>query len=187
MGTLGPNPGGTFVSDATLGVVSITNPANAVASDNSYATAILLLSQISNYLKVTNFGFTIPTDATITGVTVAIERSSTVLNGTHDDSIKLVKGGTISGNEKATATQWPTSDGVATYGSATDLWGLTLTPADINASTFGVAISAIADLASTAQVDYVSITIDYTGSGRSGFEKQHLTVGNGMSRNELAS
>ena len=28
------------------------------------------------------------------------------------------------------------------YGRISDLWGLSLTPADINASTFGVAISA---------------------------------------------
>lgn len=165
MGTF-TNSGGTFASDNTLGAVAITNASNAQLSDNSYATSVLLLSQISNYLKVTNFNFTIPTDATITGITVSVERSSTVLNGTHDSSVKLVKGGTISGNDKASATQWPTSDGTATYGSATDLWGLSLTPADINSSGFGVVVAAVADLASTAQVDYVTITVDYQGSNR---------------------
>lgn len=186
MGTF-TNNGNTFASDNTLGVVSITNPSNAQLSDNSYATAVLLLSQISNYLKVTNFGFTIPTDATITGITVSIERSSNTLNGTHDDSIRLVKGDVISGNDKATAAQWPTSDAVATYGSSTDLWGLTLTPADINLSTFGVVIAAIADLASTAQIDYITITIDYTGSNKPGGRFRSISVGSGMARSEAAT
>ena len=163
MGTF-TNSGLTFASDSTLGVVAITNPANASASDNAYATAILLGTQTTQYLKATNFQFAIPTDATVTGVTVSIERSSTVGSTTNDNSVKLVKGGTISGNDKATGTSWPTSDGTATYGSSTDLWGLTLTPSDINASTFGVVVSAITTLAATAQIDYISITIDYSGS-----------------------
>lgn len=187
MGTLGPNSGGTFASDSTLGVVAITNPSNAQISDNSYATSVLLITQISNYLKVTNFNFFIPLDATITGVTVSVERSSNTLNGTQDSSVRLVKGGAISGNDKASGSLWPTSDAVATYGSATDLWGLTLTPTDINSSGFGVVINASAALASTAQIDYVSITIDYTGSNRYGNQGAHFTVGSGMSRNEVAA
>lgn len=186
MGTF-TNNGNTFASDNTLGVVAITNPANAQTSDNTYATAVLLLSQISNYLKVTNFNFLIPSDATITGVTVSIERSSNTLNGTHDDSIKLVKGGVILGNELASASQWPTSDAVATYGSSSNLWGLTLTPADVNASTFGVVISAIADLASTAQVDQVTMAIDYIGSNRPASTVPRIQVGSGMSRSEGAN
>ena len=185
MGTFGPNGGGTFASDNTLGVVSITNPGNALASDNSYATSVLLLSQISNYLKVTNFNFSIPTDAIIVGVTVSIERSSNTLNGTHDDSVRLVVGGAISGSDKASATQWPTSDAVASYGSSSDLWGLTPTPTDINASNFGVAVAAIADLASTAQIDYVSMTVDYIGSNKPGNALRQVKAGNGMSRSDL--
>lgn len=186
MGTF-TNIGNTFANDATLGVVSITNASNAQLSDNSYATAVLLLSQISNYLKVTNFNFSIPTDATITGITASIERSSNTLNGTHDSSIKLVKGGSITGNDKASASQWPTSDAVVTYGSSTDLWGVTLTPTDINLSTFGIVISAVADLASTAQIDQVTITVDYLGSNRPASTTPRVQVGAGMSRNEVAS
>lgn len=180
------NSGGTFASDNTLGVVSITNPTNAALSDNSYATAVLLITQISNYLKVTNFGFNIPLDATISGITVSVERSSNTLNGTHDSSVKLIKGGTISGNDKASANIWPTADAAATYGSATDLWGLTLTPANVNASDFGVVISAVADLASTMQIDYVSITVEYIGSNR-GYVKKYFKAGNGLSTTEEAS
>lgn len=183
MGTF-TNSGGTFASDNTLGVVAMSNPTNAQISDNSYVTAVLLITQISNYLKVTNFGFTIPADATITGITASVERSSTVLNGTHDNSVRLVKGGVISGNDKASATLWPTSDATATYGSSTDLWGLTLTPSDVNASTFGMVIDAVADLASTLQIDYVSLTVDYTGSNKFGILGKRIKAGDGISVNE---
>lgn len=179
--------GGTFATDSALGAVDWTSAGNAALSDDSRSTSILLLGQLSRYLKVTNFNFNIPLDATITGVTVSIERSTDTLNATHDNSVKLVKSGVISGNEKAVANLWPTSDATATYGSATDLWGLTFTPTIINASDFGVVVSAIADLAGTAQIDYISIAVDYIGSNRPGNDIRHISVGNGMSRNDLAS
>ena len=185
MGTLGSNNGTTFVDDSTIGTITVTNPSNVASSDNVYATMVLLITQVSHYLKCTNFNFTIPLDATVTGITVAIEHSSTVLNATTDSSIKIVKTGVISGNEKATGTLWPTSDAVATYGSASDLWGLAWTPADINASTFGVAIAASATLAGTGQVDYVSITVDYTGSNKAGNLLRQVKVGDGMGRSDL--
>lgn len=161
MSTVGPSAGGTFATDTALGSIAWTSASNAVASDNSYATSILLLGQITNYLKVTNFGFNILSDATITGITVNIERSTTVLNATHDNSIKLVKGGVIGGTDKAVAGLWPTSDGVAIYGSSADLWGQTWKPSDINSSNFGIVMSGIADLAGTAQIDFISIIVDY--------------------------
>lgn len=185
MGTYGPNAGATFTSDATLGVVAWTNPTNAAVQDATYATAVLLLSQISNYLKVTGFGFAIPADATISGVTVNIRRSGNTLNATQDDSVKLVQGGTIAGNEKASGSLWATSDATATYGSSTDLWGLTLVPADVNLSTFGVGIAALAALAGTAQIDYVSVTVAFLGSNRLAGQVRQMSCGSGMSRSDL--
>ena len=188
MGTYGPLGGGTFTDDATVGTVSISNPSNVASSDNSYATSILLLSQVSHYCKATNFGFLIPSDATVTGITVTIERSTTVIASLIDNSVKIVKGGTISGNEKATGANWPNSDANAIYGSSTDTWGLTWIPADINASNFGVAISVNASLlAGTGQIDYISIQVDYTGSNRPESTLSHISVGDGMGRNEQAS
>lgn len=188
MGTLGPNSSGTIVDDATIGTISITNVTNAAASDNLYATIVMLLSQVGHYIKATNFGFAIPTDATITGVTVEVEKSSTALAALEDNSIKLVKTGAITGNEKAVAGAWPTSDAYSTYGSSSDLWGLALTPADINASTFGVAVSAKASLlAGTAQIDHIRITVDYTGSNKPGNAYRRVSVGDGMGRSESAT
>lgn len=181
------NGGNTFASDNTLGVVSITNPSNAQLSDDTYATSVLLITQVSNYLKVTNFLFGVPSDATITGVTLSVEKSGNTLNATVDSSVRLVKGGVISGNDKASASLWSTSDAVATYGSSTDLWGLTLTPADVNSSSFGFVINASATLAGTAQIDYVSLQIDYIGSNKPVGTVPRVQVGNGVSRNDLAT
>lgn len=188
MGTYGPLAGGTFTTDNIIGAVAWTSASNASASDNSYATSVLLLGQVSNYLKATNFGFAIPNDATVTGVTVNVERSSNTLNGTHDSSVKLAVSGATTGNDKANAgLEWPTSDAVATYGSATDSWGAAWTPALINNSTFGVEVASIADLASTAQIDYISITVDYTGSNRDGNMIRQFKTGNGVSVSEGAN
>lgn len=184
MGTFGPNSGTTFASDNTLGAVAITNPSNAQFTDASYATSVLLGGQISNYLKVTAFNFGVPSDATITGITVSVTRHSTVGSTMNDSSVRLVKGGVISGNDKASATSWGTGDATVTYGSSSDLWGLSLTPTDVNISTFGVVINATAALAATVDIDSVLITVDYIGSNRPGNYGSRVQVGNGMSRNE---
>ena len=186
MGTMGPNIGSTFASDGTLGSIAIASPTNAQSSDNTYANAALLLGQISNYLKVTNFNFAIPTDATISGITVSVERNATSLSAVNDSSLRLVKGGVISGNDKASATPWTTSDVVATYGSASDLWGLTLTPSDVNASNFGVVINAAASLAATANIDQVTMTIDYQGSNRPQSQGRRV-IATGLSQTEGVS
>ena len=101
---------------------------------------------ISHYLKATNFNFNIPAGATIQGVTVAVNRSSTGTASPYirDNSIRLIQQGNIVGSNRAQATDWPTTMGTATYGGLTDTWGTTgLSVSDINNSNFGVALSAI--------------------------------------------
>lgn len=166
MGTLGPNNAATLANDSLLGLIAMSNPTNAQLSDDAYVTAVLALGQTSQYLKATGFNFTIPLDAMITGITVEVERSATALSALSDSSVRLVQGGVISGDNKAAAGTWPTTDTYQTYGSATDLWGLSLTPADINASNFGVVFSAAAALAATLQIDHIRITVSYLGSNR---------------------
>lgn len=166
MGTLGPNNSLTLANDSLLGVIAMSNPTNAQLSDDAYVTAVLALGQVSQYLKATNFSFTIPLDATITGITVEVERSATALSAVSDSSVRLVKGGVVSGDNKAAGGTWPTVDAYQSYGGATDLWGLALTPQDVNAATFGVVLNASAALAATLQIDHVRITVHYVGSNR---------------------
>lgn len=76
--TLGPNGTGTGADDASVGTITWSNPGNITASDNTYATNLTgCITSVSHYLKATNFGFSVPAGATITGITVEIERKGT--------------------------------------------------------------------------------------------------------------
>lgn len=183
MSLQGPFSGATFADDGTVGTISLANATNAIVSDNIYVTWVLLLAQLGHYLKATNFSFTVPPDATIQGIVVEVEKSTTVGTSITDQSVKIIKGGVISGTEQASAAQWPTSDAYTTYGSSTDLWGLSWTPADINGSTFGVAIAPNCGLAATAQVDHIRISVSWAGSNRPS-SLGRISAGTGISCNE---
>ena len=159
---------GAGASVAGPGTVAWTTPNNAFTSDGAVAYAGLA-SNGSAYLRLTSFGFAVPAGATINGVSVAVERSSSSASANiRDASVKLVKASVVTGSEHAnTALQWPTADTVATYGSGSDLWGTTLTQADVNNAGFGVVIAAqnLNSAGSFARIDAVTITLTYTGSG----------------------
>ena len=80
MATQGPNSGGTFANDVTVGTIAWTTPSNAAISDGVFtAAAVLCSTAASNYLKATNFGFSIPVGSTINGILVEIQKKQ---NGT---------------------------------------------------------------------------------------------------------
>ena len=140
----GPNNPATGAQDTTIGTIAWGSYTNSFSDNATYDAVSLGKNVISYYNKATNFSFSgIPSDATIKGIKVEI--NGYVENTFMDDySVKIVKGGTITGNELASATDWPTSDAGAyrTYGGTTDLWGAAWSPSDINSNTgFGVAFS----------------------------------------------
>lgn len=172
MASQGPNSPGTTANDAAIGTLAWGTTSNAVSSDDSYAERLLSSFAASQYLKVTNFGFSIPSGATIDGILVEIElKTDSGSFYIQDNSVKIVKGGTISGTDKkrAGSSYWTPSEAVISFGGATDLWGVSWTDSDINSSGFGVGISARIDTgkaSSTAQIDHIRITVYYTaGSG----------------------
>lgn len=120
-----------------------------------------MASTASQYLKATNFGFTIPGGSVIEGIVVEIERKGSVANQSEDNRVRIVKAGAIGATDKASAADWPTSDAYASYGLFNDLWGETWTAAEINASDFGVAISAYALANGTSSIDHIRITVYY--------------------------
>ncbi|MEP7164084.1 MAG: T9SS type A sorting domain-containing protein [Ferruginibacter sp.] len=157
-------------ADATgIGTVTWSNPGNITTAGTPYATASIGAGATSHYLVGTNYTFGIPANATVKGVQVVINRNAgNVFGGVGDQAVYLVKAGVVqtAGNNKAGGT-WPTSFGTATYGSATDLWNLTLTATDINATGFGVALAGKNNdfFTLTATVDYMQITVTYTVPG----------------------
>ncbi|MBS1921461.1 MAG: T9SS type A sorting domain-containing protein [Bacteroidetes bacterium] len=163
----GPVNGGTFTVVAIPGSTQTwVNPGNVAASDNVYASfgSITTANAYTDYLVVTNFGFAIPGGSTITGIVVEVERSDVNFR-TIDNSVKIVKGGIIGGDEKAVSATYPLTDTYQQYGNAGDLWGLAWTDADINASNFGMAVSAkkinSPSGAATGKIDDIRITVYY--------------------------
>lgn len=163
--------GTQFSVDNSIGDYNFSTPENAAVSDNTRASAASLISILTgdtHYLVVTGFNFNIPSYASICGVTVEVESRATGLLLTaavRDNEVRLVKNGVIGGDNKALAGDWGNTDTYRSYGSATDLWGLTLSPADVNDPGFGVAFSAriIALIAAlpSADIDHIRVKIDY--------------------------
>lgn len=147
------------------------NPTNNIfLSDNQYATASHCdcCDQHTQCLFATGFGFNIPLTATINGVVVEIEKRASPNANIQDNGLKLVKNNVELGTDHASTAAWGMSDQYYSYGSATDLWGSTWTPAEINASGFGVGLAVISYTcfgngpAATSYIDHIRITVHYT-------------------------
>lgn len=140
-------------------------------NDYAYAGATLTLlnpSKYSAYMTLTNFSMSIPAAVTICGIVVQIDRKASGLSlgaVVKDYQVRLVKGGSITGNNNASGSGWTGSETTATYGSSSDLWGSTWTPADINSGNFGIAFSAeisgLLGVFLSADIDNVRITVYY--------------------------
>jgi len=160
---------GTGANVSGTGTVDWANPTFITADDTSYASASLTgVNLTSKYLEGTQYGFAVPSNAFILGIVVTIGRyeggSSPAYFDVRDSTVRLLKAGVITGNNKAaTGTEWPTgAPAAAIYGTTADLWGTTWTPEDINASNFGVALSVISDVNRIAYVDYMQISVTYS-------------------------
>ena len=95
-------------------------------------------------LLAQNLGFSVPLAATITGVRVAMTR--TQASGTsalYSGDIILTGVACTAKADAYGASDWA-QNGSPTYGAASDLWGATLTPAIVNATSFGVSLVAVA-------------------------------------------
>ena len=161
----GPKDPGTAQALSGQNVVPWGNAQLSRFEDGSYALAFnsTLFSQFTNVLLVTNFGFNIPSDAVIEGVVVGVRRSA-VGNVT----ISAIGLAGVFAFDKSDEALWPASFEYKDYGSPTDLWGASLTPALVNGSGFGASLTAqlAAPSGSTieARVDHIRMTIYYTVS-----------------------
>lgn len=167
MASEGPNSPGTLANNTVWPGNAWSNPTNAASSDDSRASATVGPDD-TNYLKATNFGFSIPTGATIDGIVVEVERSCAVANDATERRALLVKAGTVVGSDKSIGTGIPATDTYKTYGGAADLWGTTWTAAEVNNSGFGFVFAAqqgVNGPGKTALVDHIRITVYYTEAG----------------------
>lgn len=172
----GATSASTITNNPLTGSLNWSNLLNGLTSNGSFASCGTLLGVLgsaqTNYITAWDYRFSVPTTATVCGIEVRIERNAAGLligSSITDKNLYLMNAGTPVGSNYASATGWSGTNTIAVYGSNSDLWGTTWTPAQINAPNFGVALSAemkagLASLFLTANVDAVSITVYYTSS-----------------------
>ena len=165
------------VNVASVGTVPWAQATHVFTQDGVPATAAPSGTGTfqTNYLTASNFGFSIPVGSTILGIQVNtvnqafIDTSSPSTNFVADTNVNLMKAGTIQAPGRALAGSWPSNTfGVLIHGGPSDLWSDTWTPADINNTQFGVAISAAVTKAGPlviAEVDTFGIDVWYVPPG----------------------
>lgn len=154
---------GSFSNDST---------GSAWNADNTYDVCFVVEGEVyavSNYLKATNFGFSIPAGSTINGIKVDIEQALDTGAYGIESAIRIVKAdGSIGSTNKATSAVLPSTDTYVTYGGASDLWGESWSSTDINDADFGVVVS-FQGTDGIMLVDHIRITVYYTLSSGGAF------------------
>ncbi len=189
----------------TIGTIGWTGTGNTTAQDGSYASAAPTLGNFgtltTNYLTLNNFGFNIPATNTICGVGLSISRdynTTLSLEGYATDNIvqlATINSATsltlLGSNQAVTGAggAWNASTiATAGYGGSGTTMAATLTPAAVNNSNFGVAISAnlvsLVSLVIQANIDKVSMSI-YTTPNLLPIKLDNFTVTGDATGNTL--
>jgi len=162
----------SITTNAGIGYVDWTNPANAATADGLYAeaTSYQPAADSTYYLWATGFGFSLPHGSVVTDITVTIGRHMALTGpdpwgDAQDFSLQLIWMGVAGGDDQADQlTSWPT---VNTDRSYSGLWGCDnfgWTPQDIvdainDSPNFGVAFSA--QLYGNALPNYCTVYVDH--------------------------
>lgn len=121
----------------------------------------------SRTLFAFDYGFSIPSGATILGVTAEITRKAGVAVGVSDSLVSLYTGSAV-GTNHASTMYWPVNTSPTTYGDSLDTWGWMLTPDTVNSMQFGLALIVMNKGLNTtitpASVDNINMTIFYSTS-----------------------
>jgi hypothetical protein len=150
---------GTGSSVARSTATAWTTPTN-IGSDNATDATCNSGASGSAYLVASNFDLaSVPSDATILGFTVRVEASehsagTETLNAQLQGSTAALVGSSKTANISGTGKT------VYTYGGAADMWGTSLTVAEIQDSDFGVRLwfTTTHDV----RIDYVTVAVEYS-------------------------
>src|SRR6185369_3126756 len=136
------------------------NPTNVYTANTVYAT---FTGATQNYLQMTGFGFAIPAGSTINGVQASVKGMSSGTN-TANRTIQVgltLNGTALTGTAKTQVLN--TTDASFALGTTSDVWGASLTTANVNTATFGLLIRDNDTTSSgTFSIDNVTLTITYT-------------------------
>jgi hypothetical protein len=142
-----------------------TNPNNALGTANTSVATDANDSGPGRVLKLTNYGFNLPSTAIVLGVKATVTRRRTVggvTEGVRDYEIKLV--GVNQSQNKKRNELWPTVLTAVDYGGASDLWDASLSASVVNSADFGISIAAEAVNgagATTRELDAIVLEVTY--------------------------
>ena len=157
---------GTAVNNLSIGTLPWMNPEWINTDNHSFRAQVeFQANTISNYLQGSNYGFSIPENATITGIQVELKMYTLAIYDVRPYyySLRLVKDGTILSHDKITTPSPMEANGSKCFGSSQDLWGADWTPEDINNPGFGVVFSCSSTVdRARADVHYMKISVSYT-------------------------
>lgn len=166
MPTQGPNfPTSTTGTDAAW-----TNPNNIEAADGVFAVSRTMdpvTFTTSGFLVGTGFGFSIPAGVKIQGIKLEVNyKDANTPSPISENNVQILKAGSAVGTDHSTGASLPTTATTVSYGGASDLWGTSWTPSDINASNFGARVQYQDSGSSNdnASVDFLRITVSYTAN-----------------------
>jgi len=135
-------------------------PENAIVDNDDYTYISVGSNTTTELLKVYGHPKLIPDDATIIGWQVIIEKSSEI-SAVTDITANVLIGG-VSYGSYTNPDIWSTDPTDVIYGSATDMSGLLITPADINGGLTGFQISANINSFGNIRISRVRIAYYYT-------------------------
>ncbi|KKM16460.1 hypothetical protein LCGC14_1685620, partial [marine sediment metagenome] len=119
-------------------------PDKAKLQDNDCANVTFspTSEDTSDWIRLTNFGFDIPTSGvSIDGIEVLFDRQANVSGSIHDFGLYLRNStGQATGNYANSLISWDILDdnGYNLYGTPTNLWGVSWSATEINLNTFGL-------------------------------------------------
>lgn len=167
----------TYTTSGNYGSASIawTSVSGVSASDSSGIGDLY----ITNTVTASNFGFSIPSGATIDGIQIdltayATYKYTTGINSPNKAAITKVV--CYDGSSEVGTSNAPgilnTSPTLYTYGGATNTLTTGLTAAQLNSSSFAIAMSGYFDLKANASNDInvssLTVTVYYTEPGGGG-------------------
>lgn len=142
---------------------SYTNPTNATADDGVYAT---MTNDVSSTHSFSNFGFAIPSDATIDDIIVKANLKVSSITSRSSFGMQLsVDGGTVWSTQKLT-NQVEITDVDVFWGGDPDTWSVFPTVAEINSSNFWIRIqNDLVGGTNDPSIDYIAVNVLYTAGG----------------------
>ena len=170
------------VSRGGLAPRSWKNETLVFESDSSAATLSSNMTSTSantHYLMCSGFGFQVPNEATIIGITCHVNARSSKAGSIEFSEVSLTTNyEDLVGNNLADDFILPTDFMIKDFGGDSELWGLTLTPSIINNTNFGVAFAfEWVTGAHYVHVDHIQITVHYEEkSGLGMFTKVSSTI-----------